>query len=76
MQPGIGIRTPAGRFAARAALSKGLAPDSVFPQHGWLDAAPKGEVTANFNAAVATDRADPISGSLPLRAGYCAVSKL
>lgn len=72
----VEIRTPAGRFAARAALSKGLAPDSVFAQHGWLDAAPKGELTANFNAAVATDRADPVSGSLPLRAGYCAVSKL
>lgn len=72
----VEIRTPVGRFAARATLTKGLAPDSVFAQHGWLGTSPEGEITTNFNTSVASDQADPLSGSLPLRAGYCALEKL
>ncbi|MEX0921934.1 MAG: molybdopterin-dependent oxidoreductase [Rhodovibrionaceae bacterium] len=72
----VEIRTPAGRFAARAALSKGLAAECVFAQHGWLEAAPQGGVSSNFNSAVASARADPVSGSLPLRSVACALGKL
>ena len=71
----VEIRTPAGRFAARATLSKGLAANSVFAQHGWLEQAEDG-TTTNFNAAAPSGRADPISGSLPLRAGWCAIAPL
>ena len=72
----VALRTPAGRFAARAALTKGLAPDCVFAQHGWLETAPEAGTTTNFNAATPSGRADPVSGSLPLREGSCALEKL
>ncbi|WP_420404697.1 molybdopterin-containing oxidoreductase family protein [Nisaea sp.] len=72
------ISTKAGSFRARAKLARGLAPDAVFAQHGWTiaDAAPGAPLAANLNGAVATDRADPVSGSIPLRCSWCDVRKI
>ncbi|MEQ8603238.1 MAG: molybdopterin-dependent oxidoreductase [Marivibrio sp.] len=66
------VRTASGRFAARAAIVKQLAPGAVYAQHGWAGAGPDGS-TLNLNAAMSVERRDPISGSLPLRAGWCAL---
>ncbi|MCR9221615.1 MAG: molybdopterin-dependent oxidoreductase [Alphaproteobacteria bacterium] len=74
------VETRAGRFAARVKLAPDCAPDSVFAQHGWtvplegIAGAPA--FAANMNAAVPTDRTDPISGSIPMRAGWCALRRL
>ena len=69
------VRTPGGRFSARAAVTKGLAPDCVYAQHGWLEPAPEGGTTTNFNSAVLVGATDPLSGSLPLREGVCALER-
>ena len=74
------IETRAGRFIARAKLTKDLAATAVFAQHGWTvsdaDDAPNvvgDKLATNMNRAVSTDRADPISGSIPLRSTWCEV---
>lgn len=74
----VEISTRAGTFRARAKLARGLAPDAVFAQHGWTiaDAVPGTPLAANLNGAVATDRADPVSGSIPLRCSWCDVRKI
>ena len=87
----VAVTTATGAFLARARLDKALRPDTVFAQHGWTidDAtagapisvppgAPAGAppLSANMNAAVSTAKADPVSGSIPLRASWCEVRKL
>jgi anaerobic selenocysteine-containing dehydrogenase len=79
----VEIATRAGRFAARARIVAGAEPGSVFAQHGWTvaDAAPASlaggdRLGANMNRAVPTDRADPVSGSIPLRCSWCEVRRL
>ncbi len=74
------VRTRAGRFLARARIVEGLEPGAVFAQHGW--AVPVGApgagaapLAASLNAAAPTDRADPVSGSLPLRAMRCEIAR-
>ncbi len=80
----VEIETPAGRVRARASLKSALAPDVVAAQHGWWQACRElglpgypvhGEATANLNAAVGTEHADPVSGSLPLRSYLCEVRR-
>ncbi len=77
----VEISTAQGAFLARAKVDKGLAPGAVFTQHGWTigdatDGAPaESGLSANMNSAVSTERADPISGSIPLRASWCEVRK-
>ena len=80
----VEIETPAGRVRARASLKSALAPDVVAAQHGWWQACREldlpgypvlGEATANLNAAVGAEHADPISGSLPLRSYVCEVRR-
>ena len=80
----VEIETPGGRVRARASLKPALAPDVVAAQHGWWQACREldlpgypvlGEATANLNAAVGAEHADPTSGSLPLRSYLCEVRK-
>ena len=79
----VRITTRAGSFVARASLVQGLAADTVFAQHGWttadlaeLPGAGGDRLAANMNRAVPTDRADPVSSSIPLRCTPCEISRL
>ncbi len=79
----VRIETQAGSFVARAMIVQGLAAGAVFAQHGWWVEGAAGTpydashpLAANINNAIATDVADPISGSLPLRCSWCAIAKL
>ena len=80
----VEIRTPAGQLQARATLKAALAPEVVAAQHGWWQACRElglpgypvhGAETANVNAAIGTEHADPISGSTPLRSSPCEVRR-
>jgi anaerobic selenocysteine-containing dehydrogenase len=77
------IRTAVGTAMARARLVASLAAGTVFGQHGWWIDGPPGspydssqKLAANFNCLIDTARADPISGSIPLRCSWCEVEKL
>ena len=79
----VRIETPAGSAVARAAIVTGLASGAVFGQHGWWVAGAEGTpydaahpLAANLNGAIGTERADPISGSIPLRAYCCEVRRV
>lgn len=79
----IEVRTRAGRTIAKAVILQGLAPGSVFAQHGWWEPQPDGAhafsvdpLAASMNKAIATDRADPISGSLPMRETPCEIVRI
>ena len=79
----VTIETQAGSFVARAMVVQGLAVGAVFGQHGWWIEGASGTpydashpLAANINNAIATDVADPVSGSLPLRCSWCEVRKL
>jgi anaerobic selenocysteine-containing dehydrogenase len=77
------IKTEVGRARARASITAGLSPGAVFGQHGWwVDGqpdtptkAPHG-MAANLNGVISTVWADPVSGSIPLRASWCEIEKL
>lgn len=80
----VRIETPVGALRARAALKATLAPDVVAAQHGWWQGCEAldlpgysvtGPDSANLNGAVAHDRADPISGSVPHRSCRCAIRR-
>lgn len=79
----VTIRTRSGASVARAAIVPGLAPGAVFGQHGWWvdggDGTPydrRHPLAANLNGAIGTERADPVSGSIPLRCSWCQIEKL
>lgn len=79
----VRIRTRSGDAVARAALVPGLASGAVFGQHGWWvdggDGTPYDRnhpLAANLNGAIGTDRADPVSGSIPLRCSWCEIEKV
>jgi len=76
------VRTARGRAVARVSILRDLPPGGVFGQHGWWVDGPEGSpydaghpLAANINATIATDRADPVSGSIPLRASWCEVER-
>jgi anaerobic selenocysteine-containing dehydrogenase len=76
----VRIRTERGSIVARAAIAPALAAGSAFAQHGWWvddiggpDAAEP--LAANINRVISTERADPVSGSIPLRCSWCEVEK-
>jgi hypothetical protein len=61
----------------------GLPAGSVFGQHGWWIAGAANspydsshELAANLNQVIDTARADPVSGSIPLRCSWCEVERL
>ena len=64
-------------------MSAGLREGSVNTQHGWWASGPAGSpydaqhpMAANINALIDTAQADPVSGSIALRAGWCEVELL
>ena len=79
----VRIRTRSGDVVARAALVPALASGAVFGQHGWWvdggDGTPYDRthpLAANLNGAIGTERADPVSGSIPLRCSWCQIEKM
>jgi len=68
----VRVETPTGSFRAAAKLTPGLHPRTLCGQHGWWEAAG----AANMNLAIALERADPISGALPLRSTPCRIRRL
>lgn len=81
----VEIATPAGRVRARAVLSRTLDPGVVCGQHGWFASCaeldlpghpPFGPGSANLNLVLSQTPSDPISGSSPLRAQVCELSRL
>lgn len=81
----VEIATPKGRVRARAVLNRNLAPDVVCGQHGWFEPCeelglpghpPFGPASANLNLALSQTPSDPISGSSPLRAQVCEITRL
>jgi anaerobic selenocysteine-containing dehydrogenase len=78
------VETPRATMRARARLNGSLAPDVVCAQFGWWQACEAlslpgydvaGSGSANYNALIDTDVADPISGTVPLRSYLCEVRK-
>ena len=79
----VRIRTPSGDMVARAAIVPGLAAGAVFGQHGWWVDGGEGTpydrrhpLAANLNGVIDTARADPVSGSIPLRCSWCQIDKI
>ena len=79
----VRIRTARGEALARAKVVPGLAAGTVFGQHGWwvegTDGSPydaRHPLAANLNRIIDTSRADPVSGSIPLRCSWCQVERL
>ena len=78
------VETPRATMRGRARLNGALAPEVVCAQFGWWQAceplglpgyAADGPGSANYNALIDTDVADPISGTVPLRSYLCEVRK-
>ena len=81
----VEIATPKGSVRARATLNDTLAPEVVCGQHGWFEPCeelglsghpPFGPGSANLNLVLSQTPSDPISGSSPLRAQACEVTRL
>jgi anaerobic selenocysteine-containing dehydrogenase len=79
----VRVSTARGETIARAKLVPGLAPGTVFGQHGWWVEGPPGSpydarhpLAASINRVIDTSRADPVSGSIPLRCSWCEVERL
>ena len=81
----VEIRTPKGAVRARAAFNGTLAPNVVSGQHGWFEPCeelglpgfpPFSPGSANLNLVLSQTPSDPISGSSPLRAQVCEVTRL
>ncbi len=79
----VRIRTAVGSAVARAKYSRDLAPGTVCAQHGWWVEGPVGSpseaaapLAANLNQVIDTTHADPVSGSIPLRASWCELERL
>lgn len=62
----VELRSPDGRMQAVARLSAAIAEGVVCVDYGW-------EGEGNYAQLVGLDAMDPVSGSLPLRAGVCAL---
>ncbi len=80
----VEITTPKGGVRARAALNGTLAPGVVCGQHGWFEPCEEldlpgypalGPGSANLNLVLSQTPSDPISGSSPLRAQVCEVTR-
>ena len=81
----VEISTPKGSVRARAVFNDSLAANVVSGQHGWFEACeeldlpgypPFGPGSANLNLVLSQTPSDPISGSSPLRAQICQVTRL
>jgi anaerobic selenocysteine-containing dehydrogenase len=75
----VRIRTAQGTVVARVVITPDLARGTAFGQHGWwVDgiAAAAEPLGASINGVMATAKADPVSGSIPLRCTWCEVEKI
>lgn len=81
----VEIATPKGSVLARATFNAALAPGVVCGQHGWFEPCeelglpghpPFGPGSANLNLVLSQTPSDPISGSSPLRAQICEVTRV
>ena len=81
----VEIATPKGSVRARATFNGTLDPGVVCGQHGWFEPCeelglpghpPFGPGSANLNLVLSQTPSDPISGSSPLRAQICEVTRL
>jgi anaerobic selenocysteine-containing dehydrogenase len=81
----VEVETPQATMRARARLEGSLAEGVVCGQFGWwqgceplgLPAFPvDGPGSANYNGAIGTEAADPISGTVPLRSYLCEVRRV
>ena len=77
------IITDRGSAVGRVRIIEDLARGTVFGQHGWWTEGPAGTpydasrpLAANLNGVIDTTKADPISGSIPLRATWCEVERI
>ncbi len=80
----VRIASPLGSVRARAKLNASLDPGVVCGQHGWWQACPDldlpgypahGPGSANLNLILPQTPSDPVSGSSPLRASVCEVTR-
>ena len=80
----VRLTTPNGSIRARAKLNANLAPNVVVGQHGWWQACPElgldgyppfGDESANLNLVLDQGPSDPVSGSSPLRASLCELTR-
>lgn len=69
----VKLRSPAGTMRARARFNRSLDPRVVCAQYGWWSWDDEARGDANYAALIDNAHADPISGSLPLRAFLCEV---
>lgn len=79
----VNVSSVVGSFVARCKIVADIEPQSVFAQHGWWvdgsDGTPydsRHAMAANVNTSIDTVKADPISGSIPLRCTACEVTKI
>lgn len=86
IKPGdwVEIETPHGTARAQARLDSGLSEDVVCGQHGWWEDCteigargypPVGPGNANYNGLIGHEDADLVSGSIPMRAYVCQISR-
>lgn len=80
----VRISTPNGTVTARARLNAGLAPGVVCAQHGWWQGCdelglepsdPYADGGVNLNLVLRQTPGDPTSGTSPLRASLCELSR-
>jgi len=78
------VETPHGTMRARACLNGSLDPGVVLAQFGWWQACPplgrpgydtEGPGSANYNALIDPEAADPVSGTVALRSYLCEVRR-
>ncbi len=81
----VSLETPEGSIRARVKPNASLDPGVVVAQHGWWQACdelglpgypPYGPGSANLNLVLRQGPSDPVSGSSPLRASVCEVSRV
>ncbi|MEI2418235.1 molybdopterin-dependent oxidoreductase [Orrella sp. JC864] len=86
IEPGdwVRITTPAGSARFMATLDPHLGKDVVYAEVGWWQACPElgepgypiqGEDNSNYNGLICADKADPISGSVPMRQFPCDIER-
>ncbi|WP_103343092.1 molybdopterin-containing oxidoreductase family protein [Amycolatopsis sp. CA-126428] len=80
----VRLETPRGSVRARAKFNVNLDPGVVCGQHGWWQPAAglgepgypvTGDGSANLNLVLSQGPSDPVSGSSPLRASLCEITR-
>ncbi|CAM3426848.1 Molybdopterin oxidoreductase [Bordetella sputigena] len=80
----VRVRTRSGQARFVAQLQADLQENVVVADYGWWQACPElgrdgfpvqGQASSNYNALIAADMADPVSGSVPMRAFACDIAR-